>query len=172
MAAVPADLRSTTRATERRLLRTARSARLPLAGAAVLGTLTAVLVVVQAALVAKVVTAAFLDGEGLASQGGWVLALAAAVVARALCAGAFETSGRRGAQRVMAELRERLAAHVLHARPTGSPDRRTGELVTTAVQGVEALEVWFARYLPRRCWRSRCRSWCSRSCSRAISRRA
>ena len=78
-----------------------------------------------------------------------MLGLTGVVVARALCAGAFETSGRRGAQRVMAELRERLTRHVLEVRPGGSPERRTGELVTTAVQGVESLEAWFARYLPQ-----------------------
>ncbi len=148
MAAGP-DRRSTTRATERRLIRTARAARVPLATAAVLGTLTAVLVVAQAALMAKVIAGAFLGGDDLASLGPWMLALTGVVVARALCAGAFETSGRRGAQRVMAELRERLTRHVLEVRPGGSPERRTGELVTTAVQGVESLEAWFARYLPQ-----------------------
>jgi ATP-binding cassette subfamily C protein CydCD len=141
--------RSATRATERRLLRTARAARVPLGVAVVLGTLTAVLVVAQAALVAKVVTGAFMEGDPLAALDGWLLALTGVVALRALCAGAFETSGRRGAQRVMAELRERITQHVLHVRPGGSPERRTGELVTTAVQGVESLEVWFARYLPQ-----------------------
>jgi thiol reductant ABC exporter CydD subunit len=130
-------------------LRSARSARLPLAGAAALGTLTAVLVVAQAALVAKVVTGAFMEGDDLAALDGWLVGLALVVAARALCAGAFETSGRRGAQRVMAELRERITRHVLYVRPAASPERRTGELVTTAVQGVESLEAWFARYLPQ-----------------------
>ena len=140
---------SAARATQRRLLRDARAARVPLTAAALLGTIVAVLVVAQAALIAKVVTGAFMDGEDLAALAGAIVALGGVVVARALCAGAFETSGRRGAQRVMAELRERLAHHVLAVRPTGSPDRRTGEAVTAAVQGVESLEVWFARYLPQ-----------------------
>ena len=122
---------------------------MPLTLAVVLGTLTAVLVVAQAALMAKIIAGAFLEGDDLASLGPWMLALTGVVVARALCAGAFETSGRRGAQRVMAELRERLTRHILEVRPGGSPDRRTGELVTTAVQGVESLEAWFARYLPQ-----------------------
>ncbi len=122
---------------------------MPLTLAVVLGTLTAVLVVAQAALMARIIAGAFLEGDDLASLGPWMLALTGVVVARALCAGAFETSGRRGAQRVMAELRERLTRHILEVRPGGSPDRRTGELVTTAVQGVESLEAWFARYLPQ-----------------------
>ncbi len=130
-------------------MRMVRAARLPLGGAVVLGTATAVLVVAQAALIAAAVSRAFMDDAGLGALQGTLIALAVVVVARALCAGAFETSGRIGAQRVMGELRDRLTAHVLHVRPVGSPDRRTGELVTTAVQGVEALEAWFARYLPQ-----------------------
>jgi thiol reductant ABC exporter CydD subunit len=144
-----ADDRARARATQRRLTRMVRAARVPLAGAVVLGTLTSVLVVAQAALIATVVARAFLEGDGLGQLGAPLLALAAVVVARALCAGAFETSGRIGAQRVMGELRERLTNHVLRVRPTGSPDRRAGELVTSAVQGVEALEAWFARYVPQ-----------------------
>jgi len=149
VASSPDGGRSAARATQRRLTRMVRAARLPLGGAVVLGVLTSVLVVAQAALIAVVVPRAFLDGDGLEALRDPLIALAAVVVARALCAGAFETSGRIGAQRVMGELRERLATHVLRVRPTGSPDRRTGELVTTAVQGVEALEAWFARYLPQ-----------------------
>ena len=49
----------------------------------------------------------------------------------------------------MSELRERLTLHVLRARPSGLREQRTGDLVTTAVQGVDALEAYFARYLPQ-----------------------
>ncbi len=49
----------------------------------------------------------------------------------------------------MRELRARLGEHILRVRPTGLRDRRAGELVTAAVQGVDALEAYFARYLPQ-----------------------
>ncbi len=49
----------------------------------------------------------------------------------------------------MSELRGRLTEHILRARPTGLRDQRTGDLVATAVQGVDALEAYFARYLPQ-----------------------
>ena len=35
------------------------------------------------------------------------------------------------------------------ARPGGLREQRTGELAATAVQGVDALEAYFARYLPQ-----------------------
>ena len=134
---------------DRRLLRTTRSARLPLAMAIALGVATAVLVVAQASLLGRVIAGAFPDGEGLAELSTLLLALAGVVVLRALCAGGFEASGRLGAGRVMGELRERITRHLLRSRPTGLRDRRTGEVVATTVQGVDALEAYFARYLPQ-----------------------
>ena len=70
-------------------------------------------------------------------------------MARALLAGAFETSGRIGATRVMSELRGRLAEQLLIRSPVGRVDDRTGELAAAAVQGVDALEAYFAGYLPQ-----------------------
>ncbi len=134
---------------DRRLLRSTRSARAPLAAAVVLGLATAGLLVAQAVLLARIIAGAFVDGDGPGELRGSLAALAAVVVARALVAGGFETSGRLGAGRVMRELRGRLVDHLLRARPTGHDARRTGDLVATAVQGVDALEVYFARYLPQ-----------------------
>ena len=134
---------------DRRLLRTTRSARLPLAVAVGLGVATAVLVVAQASLLGRVIAGAFPGGEGIAELSSLLLALAGVVVLRALCAGGFEASGRLGAGRVMSELRERITRHLLRSRPTGLRDHRTGEVVATAVQGVDALEAYFARYLPQ-----------------------
>ncbi len=133
---------------DRQLLRFSRSARTPLAAAVVLGVAAAALLVVQAALLAQVIAAA-VDGEGLAELRRPLVLLGAAVAARALVAAGFEVSGRRAAGRVLRELRARLGEHILRARPTGLRDRRAGELVTAAVQGVDALEAYFARYLPQ-----------------------
>ena len=134
---------------DRRLLREARSARTPIVVAVLLGAVTSVLVVAQAILLGRVVARAFLGDQGVAEQRGTLIALAVVVVARAACAAGFEASGRLGAGRVMSELRTRLTAHILRARPSGLREQRTGDLVTTAVQGVDALEAYFARYLPQ-----------------------
>ena len=134
---------------DRRLLRSVRAARIPLLLAILLGAATAVLLVVQASLLGKVIAGSFPGGDTLGDVASILWTLAAVVILRALCAGGFETSGRIGAGRVMSELRLRITRHLLGARPTGLRDQRTGELVTTAVQGVDALEVYFARYLPQ-----------------------
>lgn len=141
--------RSARSSVDRRLFRSVRAARLPFAIAIALGVLTAVLVVAQASLLGRVIAGAFPGGDDLADSAPLLWLLAGVIVLRALCAGGFEASGRIGAGRVMSELRSRITSHLLHARPTGLRDQRSGELVSTAVQGVDALEVYFARYLPQ-----------------------
>jgi len=133
---------------DRQLLQFSRSARTPLVVAVVLGVAAAALLVSQAALLARVIAGA-VGGQGLAELRRPLELLAVVVVGRGLVAAGFELSGRRAAGRVMRDLRARLGEHVLRARPTGLRDRRAGELVTAAVQGVDALEAYFARYLPQ-----------------------
>jgi ATP-binding cassette subfamily C protein CydD len=106
-------------------------------------------VVAQAALLAHVIASAAVHRTALAGLTSSLVALAAVVVARALLAGAFETSGRIGATRVMSELRGRLAQQLLVRSPISRVEDRTGELAAAAVQGVDALEAYFAGYLPQ-----------------------
>jgi thiol reductant ABC exporter CydD subunit len=134
---------------DRRLLRETRAARAPVAASGVLGVIAAGLVVGQAVLLATVVQRVFLAHASLGDVTGPLLALAGVVVARGLVSGAFELTGRIGAVRVMSELRARLAEALLVSRPTGLPGTRAGELSGAVVQGVDALEAFFARYLPQ-----------------------
>ena len=134
---------------DRRLLRESRAARTQLWLATGLGVAMAATVVAQAALLAHVIASAAVHHTALAQLTGSLAALAAVVVARALLAGAFETSGRIGATRVMSELRGRLAEQLLIRSPISRVEDRTGELAAAAVQGVDALEAYFAGYLPQ-----------------------
>jgi thiol reductant ABC exporter CydD subunit len=135
--------------TDRRLLRESSAARAQLWLAAGLGVAMAATVVAQAALLAHVIASAAVHHTALARLSGSLAVLTAAIVARALLAGAFETTGRIGATRVMSELRGRLAEQLLVRSPVGRIDDRTGELAAAAVQGVDALEAYFAGYLPQ-----------------------
>jgi ATP-binding cassette subfamily C protein CydCD len=135
---------------DRRLVRESRVARTHLAIAGALGVLSAVLIVAQAALLAYVIDRAAMHHETLASLHAQLIALAAVLCARALTGGAFELSGRWGAVRVMSELRNRLVDRLLLTSPGQRLGAgRTGELASTAVQGVDALEAYFAGYLPQ-----------------------
>jgi len=141
--------RSRARETQRRLSRTSRAARTHLGSTVALGVLATALIVAQATLLAHAIADVFLDGASLGDVAPQMIWLAAITVARGLVDAGFEATGRIGAARVMAELRERLVRHLLIARPGALQGERSGELAASAVQGVDALEAYFARYLPQ-----------------------
>ena len=68
------------------------------------------------------------------------------VAVRSALAGGFEATGRRAAAAVMSGLRLALVERRLTTAGAGA---ETGEVATTAVQGVDALEPYVARYLPQ-----------------------
>ena len=141
--------RSARRETRRRLAGVSPAARAHLVATVALGLVSTVLVVAQATLLAHVIARVFLGGATVGDVAGSLWWLAAVSVARGLVAAGFEASGRYGAARVMAGLRERLVRQLLLARPGDLHDERSGELAATAVQGVDSLEAYFARYLPQ-----------------------
>jgi len=133
---------------DRRLLRRARPARAALTADVVLGLLATVVLLAQAVLFADIVSSAF-AGRGLAALGGTILLFAAAVCARSVLAGAFEATGRRAGAKVMSDLRLALVRGRLRDSPLASDGAEAGEVATAAVQGVDSLETYFARYLPQ-----------------------
>jgi thiol reductant ABC exporter CydD subunit len=138
------------RALDRRLLARARSIRVALGVDVALGLVATGLLITQAVIVASLVATAF-DGGPAGQAAPWVAALAAVVAVRAVLSGATETIGRRAASGVMSELRLALVTSRLTGDTTrGSDDEAgSGELATAAVAGVDALEVYLARYLPQ-----------------------
>ena len=137
------------RAVHRRLLGLAPRARLLLGGAVAAGVGGAVLLVVQAAAIARIVDGAAFRGDGFDALRGAFVALAAALAGRALLAAVTEWLGRRAAGQAMAELRRRVAAHVLAARARQVEEARRGELATAAVHGVDALAEYYAKAVPQ-----------------------
>ncbi len=135
--------------TQRRLMRESRVARRALGVAALLALIQAVLTVVWAVALAAAIAPVAMNGAGLSQVRTAIIVAVCAAVGRAMVAWGFEATGRVGAQQVMSELRLRLAAHVLEARPLSQGADSTGELATLAVQGVDGLELVFARYFPQ-----------------------
>ena len=136
------------RALDPRLTHRAGAARSALIADAMLGVLAALLVLAQAVLIATVAARAF-GGSSLSSLSTLLALLCAAVVARAACAWGFEFVGRRAAAQVMSQLRIDLISARLDRRPAALDGVADAELATTAVDGVDALETTFARYLPQ-----------------------
>jgi ATP-binding cassette subfamily C protein CydCD len=142
-----ADARAEARDVHRRLLAVSPRARLALAGAVGAGLVAAVLLVVQAWVVADVVGAA--ASAGRAAGGTLVAALLAAVAVRAVLAAATELLGRRAAELALGELRDRVAARALQGRAREVAGARRGDLATAATQGVDALADYHARAVPQ-----------------------
>ena len=81
----------------------------------------------------------------------WFLIAGAAVAAvvRGVLLYLRETAGERTAAAVKQALRTRLYRHLLVLGPGYLERRRTGELVASAVDGVEQLETYYGKYLPQ-----------------------
>jgi ATP-binding cassette, subfamily C, bacterial CydD len=133
---------------DQRLVRRAAPVRHLLVLDAILGVASAALVLVQAVLIARIVAQAF-SGAGLGDVAFDLVLLALAFAGRGVLTWGFEVAGRRAASTVLSELRLELVERRLRSQPLALDGSQAGEIAATAVQGVEGLEAYFARYLPQ-----------------------
>jgi ATP-binding cassette subfamily C protein CydD len=133
----------------RELLRQVRPARASLGLTAALGLSVAVATIAQMVFLSKVVDQVFLKGADIGEVSTLLLLLLGGAVLRSGLLWTREVAAQRGAVRIKSEIRERLFAHVLRLGPVYARGERTGELTTTATEGVEKLEAYFARYVPQ-----------------------
>ena len=75
--------------------------------------------------------------------------LVTAFVIRGACAWGMEVAGRRAAWSILSELRIALIEKRLRTQPIAVDGADSAEIAAVAVQGIEALEGYFARYLPQ-----------------------
>ena len=132
-----------------RLLAHARSARPYLVSCVLLGLATAGLVLAQAVLLAGAIAGVFDGTAGKADLDTALVLLALVVVARAAVAWAQESAAHKASAQVRSELRRRLFSHASRLGPVWLSGERSGELTTLATRGIDALEAYFARYLPQ-----------------------
>jgi thiol reductant ABC exporter CydD subunit len=135
-------------ALDQRLLQRARPVRRLLAADVILGAGASALVLVQATLLASIVAKAF-EGASLHEVSPMLGLLALTFAGRALLAWGFEIAGRRAASSVLSELRLELVERRLRDQPGSLDGTESGEIAASAVQGVDALEAYFGRYLPQ-----------------------
>lgn len=112
------------------------------------GTLTGILIILQAMVIARIVDGSFLKGLGLAALSPLFLWLLLIIFLRAFLFWLGEILAHRGATQVKENLRRELLQHIFLLGPVYGRRQDTGQLVNTLVEGVEALEVYFSRYLP------------------------
>ncbi|MGN6431196.1 MAG: thiol reductant ABC exporter subunit CydD [Gaiellaceae bacterium] len=136
------------RALDPRLVKRARPVRVLLGLDIVAGIATALLVLVQATLLARIVTRAF-DGASLGSVTRDLALLALTFAARGVLAWGFEVAGAGAASKVLSQLRLELVAGRLARQPTGLDGVEAAEIAAAGVQGVDGLAAYFGRYLPQ-----------------------
>jgi len=136
------------KAVDPRLLRHAGAARGSLIFTVGLGLAVTALVLVQAGLLAHALATAA-RGTGIGALWATLAVLLVVVAARAVAAGGGETVALRAAATVKAQLRRKLTAHTLRLGPAWLAGQRAGEIATLATKGLDALDPYFARYLPQ-----------------------
>ncbi|MET7734862.1 thiol reductant ABC exporter subunit CydD [Streptomyces sp. NPDC005402] len=132
-----------------RLLRYTRATRHFLVAVVGLGGVGALLVIAQAMLIAEIVVGAFQHGLAVAELRTPLLLLAAFAVGRGVVSWLTELAAHRASAAVKSELRGRLLERATALGPGWLSGQRTGSLVALATRGVDALDDYFARYLPQ-----------------------
>ncbi|HWC36610.1 MAG TPA: thiol reductant ABC exporter subunit CydD [Mycobacteriales bacterium] len=107
-----------------------------------IGLLTTALVLAQAGLLAHVIAHAH---DGLASLRTSLVVLAAAVTGRALATYGGEVTALRAAASIKSQLRLAVASRLA----VDGPPAATGRTTTLITRGLDALDPYFARYLPQ-----------------------
>ena len=126
----------------------AKAARLPLmlAGAAPLA--SGALLVVQAWLLSRVLDAAIVRDVPRQELLPGILGIAALMLVRACITWAGERAGADAAERIKRHVRQSLFARMVAKGPHWSRGKASGELASAVVDQVEALDGFFAKYLP------------------------
>ena len=132
----------------RRLLADAGPARRYLAGTVLAGLAVTVLILAQAGLLARALAMAA-PGIGAGALRWTLIALGLVVLARAAAAHAGEVTALRAAAIVKERLRTRLLRHTIGLGPGGDGGQQAGEITALTTSGLDALDPYFARYLPQ-----------------------
>jgi len=112
-----------------------------------LGALGAALVVPQAWLLSAAITPVVMDRAPLGAALPWLLPVLPILLLRFALTQAADRRALAAAAELKAKVRAALLAHLAALGPARLAGRATGELAAVAVEGVDALEPYVARYL-------------------------
>ncbi len=108
-----------------------------------------ILLISQAWLLATVIAGAFIDGKDLAQLRSPIELLLVVFLLRALVAWSQELAANHCSAKVKSMLRAALLQRAVVLGPDGTVTGRSGDIATLAVRGVDALDGYYARYLPQ-----------------------
>ncbi|WP_233193453.1 thiol reductant ABC exporter subunit CydD [Cryobacterium sp. Y29] len=131
-----------------RLLRYAHAARRFLLVGALLGLAQTLVVIAFAWLLTRAITFT-VAGEPLRTIAPTLVALAGVVVLRSVLIWLLEVAANRGAAKVKSQLRAKVIARLAERGPDWVASRQSARLSTVVTTGLDALDNYFARYLPQ-----------------------
>ncbi|TFD33157.1 thiol reductant ABC exporter subunit CydD [Cryobacterium cryoconiti] len=131
-----------------RLLRYATAARWFLSVGALLGLAQTVTIIAFSWLLSQSVTLA-LTGASLDTLSRTIGTLAGVIVVRAVLVWLLEVAATRGAAQVKSQLRRQVLDRVAERGPDWLSGRASAGVSTLVTQGLDALDNYFARYLPQ-----------------------
>lgn len=131
-----------------RLLKYASASRWFLAAGAVVGFLQTASIVASAWFATALIVG-LIDGRSVAQLAPDFVAFGAVVLARAVSVWLLDVLAVRGAARVKSQLRMRVVASVARLGPAWLATRNSVRVTTVVAQGLDALDGYFARYLPQ-----------------------
>ena len=114
--------------------------------AVLIGSLTAGVVIAQAWLLSRVIVGVTAENEVLADVSLAITALAGVFAARAILAWGAEVVAVRTSGKAKAQLRQAAMDAVIES---GTGSASPGEVAVLATRGIDALDTYFARYLPQ-----------------------
>lgn len=137
------------RAIDQRLLKYAKATKSFLAFSAVNGLVNTALIILQALLLGGLLVDIYLGGKELADVTGELYLLGAVFAARALSAWLSDVFATRASNKAKSQLRTAVISKTLELGPVWVSSRQSADLATLSTQGLNALDTFFARYLPQ-----------------------
>lgn len=132
-----------------RLLKYASTTRIYLAFATVNGIVTAVIVITQAMVLGELLASVFIGGKQFADVKGHLILLAVLVIVRAISAWFSDYISARSSAAAKSELRMAVLTRSAKLGPAWINSKRSSDLTNTATRGLDALDIYFSRYLPQ-----------------------
>ena len=127
----------------------AQATRVFLVATVVAGLITTAAIIAQAVLLATIITEVFQQDATLDQVWPQTMMLAGVIVVRAVLAFCVEWAAFHSSARAKSQLRMAVLEHAVALGPEFLDTRSSGELAQLTGRGIDALDTYFARYLPQ-----------------------
>ncbi len=135
----------------KRLFQYVKTMRIYVGMVALLSLLTGLCIVLQSHYIAQIINGAFLVRQPLAQIMPALSILLLVLLGRAAVIWGNEAATNFVSSTVKGDLRLRLFQHILKLGPMYVKGERSGEIVNTAADGVDALDAYFIQFFPQAC---------------------